>query len=124
MSRFVARSNCIAVCQATTTQSATTHTIYRYLQRITIYLFEISMNNLFNRNSEFNAFFQIFTEYKETVILNKLRKIDFSKRDKNRHVYLDYISRNICANQLLDEHRYLLVDDVFGNPHSSNPTSL
>ena len=56
--------------------------------------------------------------------MDKLRKMDFSRLDKNRHVSLDYTSGNIYANRLVDEHRDLLVDDVFGNPHSSNPTSL
>ena len=82
------------------------------------------MINLFNRNSEYTAFLKSFPEYKETVILDKLRKTDFSRLDKNRHVYLDYTGGNIYAKRLVDQHRDLLVDGVFGNPHSSNPTSL
>mgnify|MGYP006084337171 FL=1 len=82
------------------------------------------MTNLFNRNPEYTEFIQNFPEYKKTGILDKLRKTDFSRLDKNKHIYLDYTGGNIYAKRLVDQHRDLLVDGVFGNPHSTNPTSL
>ena len=82
------------------------------------------MINLFNGNPEYKAFLKSFPEYKETGALDKLRKTDFSRLDKDGHTYLDYTGGNLYAKRLVDEHRDLLVNGVFGNPHSSNPTSL
>ena len=56
--------------------------------------------------------------------MDKLRKTDFSRLDKIDVFILTYTYGNIYAKLLVDKHQDLLVDDVFGNPHSSNPTSL
>ena len=44
--------------------------------------------------------------------------------DSGEHVYLDYTGGGLYADIQLRQHQELLRDHVFGNPHSSNPTSL
>jgi selenocysteine lyase/cysteine desulfurase len=40
------------------------------------------------------------------------------------HIYLDYTGGGLYADSQLRRHQKLLAEHVFGNPHSSNPTSL
>lgn len=53
----------------------------------------------------------------------ELRKREFSRLDEQQHVYLDYTGGNIYAKSLIDKHFDYLRNAVYGNPHSSNPTS-
>ncbi|NOQ74999.1 MAG: aminotransferase class V-fold PLP-dependent enzyme [Crocinitomix sp.] len=39
------------------------------------------------------------------------------------HTYLDFTGGNLYAKSQLDKHYSLLSENVFGNPHSTNPTS-
>lgn len=55
--------------------------------------------------------------------LHALRSRDYSRLDKLGHVYLDYTGGGLYADSQLDIHQQLLREGVFGNPHSSNPTS-
>lgn len=43
--------------------------------------------------------------------------------EENGQTYLDYTGGNLYAIKQLDEHHHLLKSNVFGNPHSTNPTS-
>ncbi len=52
-----------------------------------------------------------------------LRNREFSRLDKENHVYLDYTGGNLYPESLLKKHHKLLSEGVLGNPHSSNPTS-
>lgn len=54
---------------------------------------------------------------------NALRKKEYSRLDKEGHVYLDYTGGNLYAQSQLDSHFKLLEKHTFGNPHSTNPTS-
>ena len=62
--------------------------------------------------------------YKSTTILDELRKTDYARLDQLGHVYLDYTGGGLYADAQVQAHADLLLHHVFGNPHSSNPTSL
>ena len=56
-------------------------------------------------------------------LFDELRRTEFGRLDAGGHVYLDYTGSGLYARSQLDEHLALLRDNVFGNPHSANPTS-
>lgn len=55
--------------------------------------------------------------------LAQLRAKEYSRLDTHRHVYLDYTGGGLYADSQLESHMKILREGVFGNPHSSNPTS-
>ena len=57
------------------------------------------------------------------AVLDELRRSDFARLDAGGHVYLDYTGAGLYADSQLAEHLELLRQNVFGNPHSVNPTS-
>jgi len=57
------------------------------------------------------------------TVLDELRRTDFARLDAGGHVYLDYTGAGLYADSQLAEHLELLRHNVFGNPHSQNPTS-
>jgi molybdenum cofactor sulfurtransferase len=61
--------------------------------------------------------------YADTALLGRLRQSDFARLDAGGHVYLDYTGAGLYADSQLSEHLELLRSNVFGNPHSLNPTS-
>lgn len=60
----------------------------------------------------------------EEVYFNRLRKKECSILDESNTIYLDYTGGNLYPTSLLIEHFKLLNNNVFGNPHSINKTSL
>lgn len=54
---------------------------------------------------------------------NALRASNYSRLDKNNHVYLDYTGGNLYGISQIKEHLELLENNVLGNPHSTNPSS-
>ncbi len=73
---------------------------------------------------EFETFLQKYPAYKQTASIDALRKKDYARLDAGGHVYLDYTGGGIYAESQIQKHQQLLREGVFGNPHSSNPTSL
>ncbi len=66
----------------------------------------------------------VFDEtYRATAQLDALRAREYARLDAQKHVYLDYTGGGLYAESQLRAHMDLLRDHVFGNPHSSNPTS-
>jgi selenocysteine lyase/cysteine desulfurase len=53
----------------------------------------------------------------------ELRRTEYGRLDAGEHVYLDYTGAGLYADSQLREHLDLLRANVFGNPHSVNPTS-
>ena len=74
--------------------------------------------------SRFDDFISHYPEYSHTVALDKLRDEDYSRLDRNHEVYLDYTGGSLYAESQVKIHHQLLLEKVFGNPHSTNPTSL
>ncbi len=69
-------------------------------------------------------FLATYPTYEDTLALDTLRATDYARLDRLGHIYLDYTGGSLYAQSQLDAHYALLRDNVFGNPHSSNPTSL
>lgn len=61
--------------------------------------------------------------YRTTQKLDVLRANDYGRLDARRHIYLDYTGGGLYADSQLQQHLALLRQNVFGNPHSLNPTS-
>ena len=55
--------------------------------------------------------------------LDAARAHDFSRLDRSGDVYLDYTGGGVYAESHVLEHAELLTGRVFGNPHSTNPSS-
>ncbi len=71
----------------------------------------------------YELFLAVNPAYKETRLLDDLRRDEFARIDQNRHVYLDYTGGSLYTRSQLQAHMTLLDSNVFGNPHSNNPTS-
>jgi selenocysteine lyase/cysteine desulfurase len=54
----------------------------------------------------------------------ELRQKEYNRLDEKGQVYLDYTGGNLYAQSQLDTHHKMLRENVYGNPHSTNPTSL
>ena len=52
-----------------------------------------------------------------------LRKKEFGRLDRTGQIYLDFTGGNLYPQSLVDKHADYLKENVFGNPHSINPTS-
>ena len=64
------------------------------------------------------------SEYDATGLLDELRVTEYARLDVEDQVYLDYAGGGLYAESQLRQHMELLRTQVFGNPHSINPTSL
>ena len=69
------------------------------------------------------AFRRDFPDYDSTAKLDELRATEYARLDREGHLYLDYTGGGLYAESQLSAHIALLRDHVFGNPHSSNPSS-
>lgn len=69
-------------------------------------------------------FHQRYPKFATTQHLDKLRASEYARLDKRGHVYLDYTGGGLYADSQVRAHTDLLLNNVFGNPHSTNPTSL
>ena len=74
--------------------------------------------------TEFSAFLEIYPAYVETTILDELRANEYERLDRLGHVYLDFTGGGMYSSSQLQQHFDRLKENVFGNPHSNNPTSL
>lgn len=61
--------------------------------------------------------------YRATSKIDALRAAEYARLDAGKQVYLDYTGGGLYADAQLRAHLELLRTQVFGNPHSSNPTS-
>ena len=65
-----------------------------------------------------------YPEYLETDSIDRLRASDYARLDQLGHIYLDYTGSGLYAESQLQKHHEFLSSNVFGNPHSTNPTSI
>jgi selenocysteine lyase/cysteine desulfurase len=72
---------------------------------------------------EFVAFLKAHPTYPTTHIIDDLRAVEYARLDLGGHIYLDYTGAGLYAESQLRRHNKLLAEHVFGNPHSSNPSS-
>lgn len=71
----------------------------------------------------FAAFRAAHPEF-DNAELEKLRASEYSRLDRLNHIYLDYTGGGLYSETQLRQHQSLLLEGVYGNPHSGNPTSL
>ena len=69
------------------------------------------------------AFERAYPSYETTRALDELRAREYPALGALGCTYLDYTAANLYATSQLERHFSLLGDHVFGNPHSTNPTS-
>ena len=69
------------------------------------------------------AFRKAYPDFNNTSILDELRATEYARLDEQKHVYLDYTGGGLYADCQIREHMEMLRNNVFGNPHSLNPTS-
>ncbi len=72
---------------------------------------------------EFVAFLRKYPTYPTTHLIDDLRAVEYARLDLGGHIYLDYTGGGLYADAQIRRHHRLLAEHVFGNPHSSNPTS-
>lgn len=72
----------------------------------------------------YHQFLAAYPTYQNTAKLTELRQTEYKRLDEQQQIYLDYTGGGLYAQSQLDAHFALLRSHVFGNPHSSNPTSL
>lgn len=73
--------------------------------------------------SRYDLFLQKHPGYISTSAIDELRSRDYQRLDETGHVYLDYTGGGLYAESQVRAHHDLLTGGVFGNPHSSNPSS-
>ncbi|MDF1524316.1 MAG: aminotransferase class V-fold PLP-dependent enzyme [Trueperaceae bacterium] len=71
----------------------------------------------------FYAFARRWPGYASEV-LDTDRRDDFARLDRRGDVYLDYTGAGLYPESLVRAHADRLTSGTFGNPHSTNPTSL
>ncbi len=71
-------------------------------------------------DSAFSAFLRAFPKYANTSLLDDLRSTEYSRLDRQGHVYLDYTGAGLHAESHLRKHVEMIQEGVFGNPHSEN----
>jgi molybdenum cofactor sulfurtransferase len=71
-----------------------------------------------------SAFLAQYPEYESTRQLDVLRSSEYGRLDHLSHVYMDYTGGGLYAQCQVRQHMELLEKNVYGNPHSSNPTSI
>src|ERR1700722_17624800 len=80
-----------------------------------------------NKNAQMKAAFADFQtrypDYAKTASLDLLRSTEYRGLDEQGQVYLDYTGGCLYAETQLQQHLALLHSGIFGNPHSTNPTS-
>jgi len=77
-----------------------------------------------NYDSDKAAFQEKYPAYKATAKIDDIRQSDYARLDKLGHTYLDYTGGGLYGESQIQKHMQLLTDNVYGNPHSLNPTSL
>ena len=77
-----------------------------------------------NGDPRFEAFLERYQQYKDTSQIDELRHTDYRRLDQSGQVYLDYTGAALYGDSQVSKHLDLLRANVFGNPHSANPTSI
>ena len=76
-----------------------------------------------NPDPDFVSFLRAYPAYPATHLIDDLRTSEYARLDLGGHIYLDYTGGGLYAESQLRRHNKMLSEHVFGNPHSSNPTS-
>lgn len=69
-------------------------------------------------------FLRRYPDYEKTRLLDDLRQSEYNRLDRLGHIYLDFTGGGLYSEKQISAHMDLLMNHVYGNPHSTNPTSL
>ena len=72
----------------------------------------------------YDDFLAAFPDYATTLALDELRATQYARLDRLDQVYLDYTGAGLYATSQVQEHAAMLAEQVLGNPHSANPSSM
>jgi len=72
----------------------------------------------------YTAFLSLYPEFADTSEIDRVRQSDYARLNEQNHIYLDYTGAGLYASSQIEEHTRLLQDHIFGNPHSTNPSSM
>jgi selenocysteine lyase/cysteine desulfurase len=72
----------------------------------------------------YTRFLQNYPSFSLTQSLDELRQSEYARLDRQGQIYLDYTGGGLYSDRQVQAHLDLLQNNVFGNPHSTNPTSL
>jgi molybdenum cofactor sulfurtransferase len=75
-------------------------------------------------SAAYQDFLSLHPGYGAGSRLDDLREREYGRLDRTGQIYLDYTGGGLYAERQIDEHMQLLKDNVLGNPHSHNPTSM
>src|SRR3954452_5541951 len=75
-------------------------------------------------DADFRDFLRNYPAYEATGHLDDLRAREYGRLDAQGQIYLDFTGGGLYADCQLREHMQMLSRNVYGNPHSANPTSL
>ncbi|KAI8188927.1 hypothetical protein KHU50_000112 [Colletotrichum sp. SAR 10_65] len=64
-----------------------------------------------------------YPEYSQTSRLDEVRATEYGYLDEQGHLYLDFTGAGLAAKSQVRAHEKRLGQTLFGNPHSTNPTS-
>lgn len=76
------------------------------------------------KDAAYQKFLEKYPVFAETHTLDELRATEYFRLDEQDHIYLDYTGGSLYSASQVRNHGDLLLKNVFGNPHSTNPTSL
>ena len=70
-------------------------------------------------------FCKLYPDYTATADrFDQIRSVEYPQLDASGHAYFDYTGGNLYARKQLHQHLSFLENNVLGNPHSTNPTSI
>ena len=72
----------------------------------------------------FEQFLQTYPDYARTYSLDQLRDAEYARLDARGQVYLDFTGGGLYAASQVRDHAQMLCEEVLGNPHSLNPSSM
>ncbi len=75
-------------------------------------------------DKRYRDFLAKYPGYSQTSSIDQIRANDYGRLDRANQVYLDYTGGGLYADSQVRQHQEILLRGVFGNPHSSNPTSM
>ncbi len=73
--------------------------------------------------TKIDAFLAAYPDYAGTAALDELRQREYGRLDAQQQVYLDYTGGGLHAASQVREHAEILSAQVYGNPHSTSPSS-
>jgi hypothetical protein len=71
--------------------------------------------------ASYASFLAYYPTYQDTSILDRLRKDEYSRLDKAKEIYADYMGGCLWPKKLVAGHASLLESGLFGNTHSDSP---